>query len=673
MLKASSAYKKMMNKSVRNRAYISVSLGVVNQSAQGSAKIDNTSQTYYSKGDLFDNSNTDTYITYASLEENYVKADGSFYIVPEKDGQILDNGLTLPTNTDLVIKLGEEYSIKGITIEFEPTSYPTSLSIITAEKTLSYTDNTEYKFVTNDVLGTTDYIIVSPTTMVGGTQQLHIKNILLGVGFVFNNSTVEEFSAESYVSGISEDLSYATYQISVFDTQRLFDVDNDNSFIPYLEPLQPIKISFGVDLDDGTQEWKQVASAYLDSWSGNGDKLSLTATDKLSQLGDEYENNVIEERTAYSEFEKILTACGFEPDEYDIDTYLEGVTIKNPIEKASYSECLQVLANATCCVIREDENGILKVQANYANSVEPDELTIATGGDDTKYSNPSNVISDVDIIEMAFTSTNATKANGNYTFEYDATSQISTNGYISGISDENGKFSTNPYFEIKTPFKSNYYGKITLIFGGCVPKSLTVTAYDGDTEIANYVHTDLAETTTIFDEYNGYNRLCLTFTETEPNARIQLNKLQLGFSSGYELTKDLMYENPISAREMQTKEIKIKIYTYTLNADNEPELVDDEVYYTKTLNLSGETKTIENPLIDNTTLAETVANWLASYYNNNVNYSVSYRGEPRIQTTDIIRMDNDYKNNLQVQVEKATLEFNGAFSGELELRRAMRV
>jgi hypothetical protein len=672
MLKASSAYKKMMNKSVRNRAYISVSLGVVNQSAQGNAKIDNTSQTYYSKGDLFDNSNTDTYITYASLEENYVKADGSFYIVPEKDGQILDNGLTLPTNTDLVIKLGEEYSIKGITLEFGPTSYPTSLSITTAEKTLTYTDNTAYKFATNDVLGVTDYIIVSPTTMVGGTQQLHIKNILLGVGFVFSNSTVEEFSAESYVSGISEDLSYATYQISVFDTQGLFDVDNNDSFMSYLTPLQPVKISMGVDLDDGTQEWKQIASAYLESWSGNGNKLSITATDKMSQLEDEYENNVLEERTAYSEFEKILTACGFEPDEYDIDTYLEGVTIKNPVEKASYSECLQVLANATCCVVREDENGILRVQANFTNSIEPDEIVIATSGDDTTYSNPANVINSVDVVNMAFTSTNATKANGNYTFEYDATSQITTNGYISGISDENGTFATNPYFEITMPSKVNYYG-ITLTFGGCIPKSLIVTTYADDTEIASFTHTDITETVTFLDDYQGFNKLRLTFTGTEPSARIQLNKLKFGFQTDYELTKDLMYENPVGEREMQTKEIKIKIYTYTLNEDNEPTLTDDEVYYTKTLNVSGETKTIENPMIDNITQAETLAEWLASYYNNNVNYSVSYRGEPRIQATDIIRMDSNYKNNLQVEVEKATLEFNGAFSGELELRRAMRV
>ena len=57
MIQTSSAYKEMMNKPIRNRGYISVSLGVVNQNAQGNASLgENTTRKYYSKGNLFNDS-----------------------------------------------------------------------------------------------------------------------------------------------------------------------------------------------------------------------------------------------------------------------------------------------------------------------------------------------------------------------------------------------------------------------------------------------------------------------------------------------------------------------------------------------------------------------------------------------------------------------------------------
>ena len=67
-----------------------------------------------------------------------------------------------------------------------------------------------------------------------------------------------------------------------------------------------------------------------------------------------------------------------------------------------------------------------------------------------------------------------------------------------------------------------------------------------------------------------------------------------------------------------------------------------------------------------------IAEWLGNYYSNNISYDVEYRGDPALDSADIIYMDSDVVNNLQVEVENHRINFNGSLKGSLALRRAMR-
>lgn len=53
MQKVSKAYKESMKSSLRERAYIMISFGLVNQEAQAKATVDNGSYAYYSNKDYF--------------------------------------------------------------------------------------------------------------------------------------------------------------------------------------------------------------------------------------------------------------------------------------------------------------------------------------------------------------------------------------------------------------------------------------------------------------------------------------------------------------------------------------------------------------------------------------------------------------------------------------------
>ena len=184
------------------------------------------------------------------------------------------------------IDFSKIYAIKGITLEFG-TAYPTEFKIETREKTLTYTNNAE-RFLTTDVLGDTDYIVITPISMVGGEQRFRIKSAIMGVGLQYSNEQTKSFSHDDFVSSISDELPQESTNFSFYDENGSFDVDNDSSFIDYLETMQKLTVSFGVELDDGSVEWHQIATNYLKDWSSQKGVVTLKATDRLSQMEDEY-------------------------------------------------------------------------------------------------------------------------------------------------------------------------------------------------------------------------------------------------------------------------------------------------------------------------------------------------------------------------------------------------
>lgn len=91
MQKVSKEYKASMKDSLRERAYIMISFGVVNQEAQAKAKVDSGEFAYFSNPDNLFNEGTDD-VVYATLEENFTRVDGSMYFLPRnKPGAMFYN------------------------------------------------------------------------------------------------------------------------------------------------------------------------------------------------------------------------------------------------------------------------------------------------------------------------------------------------------------------------------------------------------------------------------------------------------------------------------------------------------------------------------------------------------------------------------------------------------
>lgn len=669
MISASNEYKEIMNRPIRNRAFISIGVGIINQNAQASGKV-NGNFTYWSCGDVFDSNQAK--IEYATLEENFMKTDGSQFFVPEKDElmQLKQNGITTNDVAGTIrIDFPSIYAIKGLTLNFG-SSYPTTFTVETSEKTLKYTNDSE-KFVTTDVLGDTDYIVITPLSMRGGNQRFRIKSVLMGVGLQYGNQQTKSFSMDEYVSSISEDLPSESMSFSFYDEENNFGVDDNNSFADFLETMQRVTVSFGLELDNEEVEWHQIATGYLKEWKSQKGIVSLTATDRLSQMEDDYScANRIYERTAFEEAESIFADAGLEPDEYYIDDYLNDVLLNNPMPEGTHKECLQILANACRCIMGQDENGKITIRANFANVLDPDDLNVETNGV-SEWSKPDNLFIGTSVVYADMTQ-NFMKTDGTMYFFPEDTNFLETSYVSKQISGIDGLFEENPKITITLPAAYTYYG-ININFDGNQPKELIIHTYKNGENQENIGFKDVSIESILFHEFLSFDKMILEFTKGYPNNRILVNKISFGSPTDYVLNRTNMLENPIGYKEKKTKTVKVKIFTYRNNENGEPEEVEDNVFAEKVINETGEIKTLNNPLVSTKQHADLLAKWLGNYYANNVSYSVKYRGEPRISAADIIHMESEKKNNLQVEVTSSKLSFSGAFSGDLDLRRALKM
>ena len=170
MQKVSKAYKESMKSSLRERAYIMISFGLLNQEAQAKAKVEQGDFTYYSNSANILSEKTDDTI-YATLEENFTKVDGTMFFLPRQnasnaylDTGIISDKLLTQAQFELTINLNVPATdFKGITINFGE-NYPMNFDLMSSSgQVVEFRNNTEGLFSTEEVLTNTTSVKLSFT------------------------------------------------------------------------------------------------------------------------------------------------------------------------------------------------------------------------------------------------------------------------------------------------------------------------------------------------------------------------------------------------------------------------------------------------------------------------------------------------------------------------------
>lgn len=581
MQKVSKAYKESMKSSLRERAYIMISFGLVNQEAQAKATVDNGSYAYYSnKDNIFGEHIDDT--VYATLEEEFTKVDGSMFFLPRatEGGRYYDTGivsdkLVSEARCEVIISLNTiATDFKGLTINFGE-NYPVDFDIVgSTGQTIEFRGNTKSKWSTEEVLENTTYIKLVFYKMKNPQSRLRIYSIMFGYGLVYYNDSVMSSALDSYVSPIGADVPQFDFSVTLKNYDHYFNVDNPNSAINYLETGQEMDIMYGYQTPGSdTIEWIQGNHLWCSEWESDDNTATIRCQDIFRNMDGEYVKGLYSAagKSYYALAEEILKGAGIS--EYYIDPRLKKLYSNNPIPRVKYKEALQIIANACRCVLTQSRDGKVQIKSNFMPSA-----SIATNGEDT-YSNAANVLTDTPKVEYATLAGNYTHTDGTMFFLPRNGKAALTTGYVSKeISGANGTFTKNPVVTITMEAIRAYYG-LKLVFGTALPAAFTIRTYKGGEPVNEYpVEKDeINITSIILRDFDDFDVMKIEFTKTaEPYNRIVLNYFSLSDVVDFTMNRRDMTSSPKAIKQELIKEVIVPCYTYQEN-NREENLVYEDI------------------------------------------------------------------------------------------------
>lgn len=711
MLQVTSAYKEEMKKPLRGHTLMRVNIGVINQEAQGSVKVSSETAYFSNLEKPLNNYVVDA--LYATAEQNYSSVDGRMYFLPrEKSDCVLNQGIVskeIKGIIDFIFPVPVD--LRGVTIDFGKT-YPEEFTIVADQSLKDVTGNTKSKYVCDEVFKGTTTLSIIPNKMVNGHGRLHIHEIIMGIGIYFNERNILSASKKEHISPIMEALPTIDFRLSVNNKDRAYDIENEKSTVNFLELGQKVQAFLGQEIEDRI-EWLQVGTLKLKEWSADDDKMSFTAIDFLSGLTGKYRKGKFYPQgiSIYDLCLDVLTDAGVDPREFYIDEYLKTVKIKNPIPVVTHREALQLLSNAGRCLLYQDEKGKIVIRSSFVPRM------TSTVAREPYFSNGTRILENLPIKEYSLT-------NGNYS-RVDGTTLFLPR---SGKADV-GYIDDNMFLSITSEAAFACFG-MQLQFGRTYPSNIVIdTSLNGKT-VEELSYTVDREDFIISHEFAPFDEM--TIYEDAPSktgGRAVLNKVSFGNVTDYELSYGReLTKTPLGTQLQSVKTLELTRTEYLDSTEGEKELakvectktgeylaefsnpsygctvqassgtvsvleagayflrfsysgsggevkVNGKEYLVKTctmekeLNPTGKREKWKNPLISDTALATDVLDWVGNYLKADREYSLTYRGEPRLMANDLLYLENKYVDKLMLRVYDHTLNYNGALSGSIKARR----
>lgn len=582
MQKVSKVYRDSMKSSLRERAYIMLSFGLINQEAQAKATVEDGDFAYYANAkNVLGEKSDDT--VYATLEENFTRVDGSMFFLPRENqsGAYLDTGIiSEKLLTEAIFELTINLNIvatdfKGITINFGE-NYPVDFDMVSSSgQVIEFRGNDQAVFSTEEVLTNTTQVKLVFYTMKNPKSRVRIYSIRFGYGLVYYNQDVMSSTLESYVSPIGADVPQIDFSVQLKNYDHYFNVDNPKSAINFLETGQEMEIYYGYQLPEtGEIEWIRGNRLLCSEWESDDYTATIRCQDIFRNMDSEYYKGMYNgEGVSYYELaEDVLKDAGLT--DYYIDPQLKILFTKNPIPRVQHKEALQIIANACRCVLTQTRFGTIQIKSNFVPEASASAKTEAV------YSHAENIMDDTVKDEYASLNTNYTTADGTMFFlPRDLSDKSFNTGFVSAeLSDEDGLFTKNPVVTIEQEVACMYYGA-KFVFGNTLPAAFTIRTYNDGQLVTEYeVGQDEIERVTILHiDLDDFDTMEIEFTKTaDPFNRIVLNNFSFGDITDFTMTRTDMTSSPKAIKQELIKEVIVPCYSYQ-NGTQEDSLVGEEV------------------------------------------------------------------------------------------------
>ncbi|MGP8315054.1 hypothetical protein ACG0Z4_29785 [Enterocloster aldenensis] len=581
MQAASNEYKDMMRRKWRNPiSHLRISIGLINQQAQASAYIpEPDGYTYYS--DLvkpMDNYKVQE--LYATCDQDYAMVDGSMYFLPREAADVVLNQGIVSSGLlgTIEIRFPVQYDIKGLTVEFGK-AYPVDFTIISDNRTLNVTDNTDGHFVTEEIFEAATFLRFVPAVMVNGQSRFRINQITMGIGIYFDGKKILSATKKEHISPISEEMPTIDLDVKVDNKDRAYDVENEESTVNFLEIGQKIEVLYGQELDNGSVEWIPGTTLGLRSWSADDTEMGFQASDCFDGMDGTYYGGQYhpDGMSLYDLAVDVLSDAGVDYREYWIDPYLKDVMITNPMPAVAHKEALQLIANAGRCILYQDRAGKIFIKSSFVPDME-------AASDNEAYFSHASAILDHTVKDMySLSGQDHSRPDGAVYFvprQAEGAVYLNT-GYISeAVAGTDGLFADNPTVGMTMEAAYKCFG-LTLEFGRNWPDTVVFHAYYNGTLQEDYTVSGLTQTYVVSHEFPEFDYLVLEFTKGCPNNRVTLDNITFGDSTDYVLEYGVeLTKTPKGTQLARVRELQVIRTLYGLSAEEPKELVRETIAVT---------------------------------------------------------------------------------------------
>ncbi len=727
MQKVSKEYQASMSSPLRERAFIQVSFGLINQTAQTEAKLRASNESYYSSSAsvlTFGANN----VEYATLERNFTKVDGSMRFLLREDLDIIyhDTGIVSESTLEteefaLLVNFGsEEISFKGFSIDFGY-NYPTAFKIATNNgKRLNITNNDKSLWVTDETFDKVRGITILVRKMKYEGCRVRIKSLQFGLGLVYGNEYVLDSSLESYVSPISADIPQIDFMVKLKNDDKYFNVDNPKSAINYFETGQQLSVMYGYKLPDSNNvEWVKGGQLVCTEWESDDNTATIRGTDLLRGVDREY--SMGQYSSVGVSYYDVLTSLfrAMNIKKYYIEPRLKLLKLKNPIPRVKLKEAIQLLANACRCTVSQSRWGEIQIKSNYIP-----ELSISSDDGD-RMSNLANILKPGQKVEFA-------RLDRDYTTVDGSKRPV---GFVSNrATDSTGVFA-NPVKIAVTMDNIRAYYNVNIEFGNTLPSLFTIDTYNNGVNTNTFAvgSSEISKKMSVIRDFGECDKMVFSFEETaKPNNHVVVRRIGLETATNFMITRRDMLSSPKAIKQESIKEIIVPYYTYQ-ESDKVDVLISEDIevsqnqvitYYFDSpcydfnvlvddrsnlasvvsksnyaislryqvvgkhkleikgrkyniiekqvgvsLNTRGRVIKWSNPLLSDEQMANQLLQWLKEYYTSGIEYEYDTRGNPELDANDIVNQENEFHPDMKVCIYKYNMKFTNSFSASVIARR----
>lgn len=386
MQTVSHAWKLNQQQLLVSKAYVEIVLNVGNPDAQQAARSSANGEEFYSNASSVVREVENEPVPYETLELNQWLLNGKMRAMtagPDygRNGYVGEwlcgNDCTFDPVPVLTVEFGRVFQplIPGVTLtwgeaygewaeDFRVTAY--NGASVVAQKLVQ--NNKNMTSVVELDMECYDRITVEILKWCLPLHRPRIKRMIVGIIETFTANDLMNYTHELEVDPLSASLPVSRISFTASDVEGKYDPDNPQGAVKYLMERQQLTVQYSYRLADGMETIK-AGTFYLNEWQfpQSGITSDFGARDVLEFMTDIYAgaySGMLYDIAIRALQQANLPLLETGDVRWRIDESLKGITAPSITDKLEYTiaEVLQLCANAACCVLYQDRDGILHIE-----------------------------------------------------------------------------------------------------------------------------------------------------------------------------------------------------------------------------------------------------------------------------------------------------------------------